>query len=120
MDLPKLTLDDLDFLVRRKSNCTKYEQERGIKPEKVSVIFDSNFIRLYQLEKSDGTCTLQIAFRVGLSSPYWLLWTISEPQADFMIKDFPGIYNSLNENNGKVLDQKMAEEEKDWKDLFKV
>lgn len=102
MNLPKLTLEQVEALIRRQGNQTIYEQARGIFRESTVIVHQSNNLRIYQHIKSDQTLSLQIVFRVGKFSQYWLIWTILDDQAQDMINVFPQIFDAVNEHNRQI------------------
>lgn len=94
-----LPLDTVDYLLKRKENVTEYERAHGITCTGAEVIADYGDIKFYAVQKSDGSKTLSLVFRVGLSSDAWLIWHVTEKQAIILSNFFPGIYEKINKAN---------------------
>lgn len=111
-ELPKLTLERIEEYLKSSDNQTAYERANMIFTTKCEVVFTSTDVKFYRTHKSDGTATLQIVFRVGLGSPYWLIWTMTDDQARIMMDKFPKYFEELKSFNSFVhirMEQKHVE-----------
>lgn len=75
---------------------TRFEKAQGIVAVDYTLAYDSQALKIAVVEKSDGTFTLYLLVKQGLYTDRWFFWPISEPQAEFMIKEFPGLYRRIN------------------------
>jgi len=78
---------------------TEYERSNGISAVKWELLLNEGDLKIVDVEKSDSTHSLYVCFRVGINSPYWFIWAISEVQAQLLIERFPKIYLSTDQSN---------------------
>ena len=83
-------------------SCTQYERRRGITCLSVDPILMHHDIQFYRLRKSDGTTSLALVFRTGVTVDSWIIWNITASQAEVLIHNFPEIYRSINERNRRA------------------
>ena len=86
-------------ILKHPGNSTPYERENGITPTTLTCMVDRECMKMYLLGKSDGTRTIVLVFRTTMNADSWLIWIITEEQAEFMLIHFPIIYLEIDRQN---------------------
>ncbi len=86
-------------LLRQKTNVTEYEKKNNIYCTGIECLAEYDDIHFYFINKSDNTDTLTIVYRTGINSKLWLMWRVTEKQAEILMKTFPTLYNKINKDN---------------------
>ena len=96
-----MKLEDILAILENPKNTTPFEKSENITNENLDCLVDRECLKIYLMEKSDGTRSIEIVFRTTKNLDSWLIWMITEEQAEFMNTHFETIYKEIDALNKK-------------------
>lgn len=94
-----MKLEEVLYILRNPKNTTPFEKCEGITNKNLVCMVDRECIKVYLMEKSDETKSIALVFRTTKNTDSWLIWMITEEQAEFMNSHFETIYNEIDAFN---------------------
>jgi hypothetical protein len=103
-----LKLEDILAILENPKNTTPFEKSEDITNEDLVCLIDRECLKIYLMEKSDGTRSIALVFRTTKNMDSWLIWMITEEQAEFMNTHFETIYKEIDAHNKKKREELRA------------